>query len=250
DFVQQEWLKPMRESASPEPENSPRKNGSSDAAMDPFVDTTNSGLQDKSKETQSHVYEYIHLLSLCDAYAQYATWAETACKRPVDAGRPGARLHIQWLEWRDLVTASTERTVHMLQAKLLEVDWLSAQSLCIDDSANAAASRLEELARLREIYIPETVVRLHSVFFTTRDVVSQNLKRSLDLSQLVADENLGIYRLMAKPSPLYPNARLADFMDLMRRSAFEILRVQQESQENKPPLLVEPSLADSTSSFT
>ncbi|KAJ2848545.1 Nucleoporin nup84 [Coemansia erecta] len=254
DFVQQEWLKTIHESASPEPAPESgseigAQKGNSDAATDPFVDSKNV-LQGKSQETQTYVYEYIHLLSLCDAYAQYTVWAEIACKRPVDTGKLGARLQMQWLEWKDLVTASTERTVHMLRAKLLEIDWLSTQSLRIDDSDNNAATcRLEELSRLREIYIPETVVRLHSVLFATRDVISQNLKRSLDLSQLVADENLGIYRLMAKPSPLYPNARLAGFMDLMRRSAFEILRVQQESQENKPPLLAEPTLAESTSGF-
>ncbi|KAJ2708268.1 Nucleoporin nup84 [Coemansia sp. IMI 203386] len=248
DFVQQEWLKSIQEPASPMPESNAQTTGNGDqaAAADPFVESSKS-LQEKSHETQTCVYEYIHLLSLCDAYAQYASWAEIACKRPVDTGKVGARLQIQWLEWKDLVTASTDRTVHMLRVKLLEVDWLSTQSLCIDNSIDVAPSRLEELARLREIYIPETVVRLHSVLFATRDAISQNLKRSLDLSQLVADENLGIYRLMAKPSPLYPNARLADFMDLMRRSAFEILKVQQESHENKPPLLTEASLADSSS---
>ncbi|KAJ2780177.1 Nucleoporin nup84 [Coemansia interrupta] len=220
DFVQQDWLRNVYSPAdSPAHQSDP--------------------------EVSSYVYEYIHLLSLCDAYAQYTSWAEMLYKRPVDTGKTGARLQMQWLEWKNQITALTERSVTMFRDKLLEVDWLSTQSLCINAGNARSGSwydedmskRLGELACLREIYVPETAFRLHSILFETRDAVPQNLKRSLDLAQLVADESLGIYKLMAKQSPSAPQGRLASFMDLMQQSAFEILRVEQESQENMPPLL-------------
>ncbi|KAI8325119.1 nuclear pore protein 84/107 [Martensiomyces pterosporus] len=194
-----------------------------------------------SSETVSYLHEYIHLLSLCDAYAYYSTWAEVLCKRPMDAGKQGARLHAQWLEWRESVALTTERAIHMFRASLLDIDWLSVQSLCIrvDDvgTADSQQPRIVELLRLRELYIPETVFRLHSILFDTREPLPHNLQRSLDLAQLVADESLGIYHEMVKASPSHPRGRLAAFMSLMRQSAFEILRVQQESHGEKPLLL-------------
>ncbi|KAJ2650525.1 hypothetical protein GGH99_007716, partial [Coemansia sp. RSA 1285] len=72
-----------------------------------------------------------------------------------------------------------------------------------------------------------------------------NLKRSLGLAQLVADESLGIYHQLAKPSLAHPQGRLISFMNLMRHSAFEIMRVQQESQPNKPPLIMDPAIISS-----
>ncbi|KAJ1889029.1 Nucleoporin nup84 [Kickxella alabastrina] len=244
DFVQQDWLKGVRDPASPATGGSENSNAVS-ASSDPFADLSGSH-RGQSAEIVSHVHEYIHLLSLCDAYAHYSTWAETLCKQPVDTGRLGSRVQTQWLEWRDTIVASTERAIHMFRTQLLEVDWLSTQTLRIDvDSleiiSDELAQRLNDLARLREIYIPETVFRLHSILFDTRDAVPQNLKHSLDLAQLVADESLGIYRQLAKASPAHPRGRLAAFMGLMRRSAFETLCIQQEMQADKPPLLAGPS---------
>ncbi|KAJ2159003.1 Nucleoporin nup84 [Coemansia sp. RSA 552] len=192
----------------------------------------------------SHFHEYIHLLSLCDAYAFYSTWAETLCKRPADAAGQGSRLQVQWLEWKENIARATDQAVQMFRTKLLDIDWLGLQSLHIAQREPAGDSeplRAEELARLRELYIPESVFRLHSILFDTRDALPQNLKRSLDLAQLVADESLGIYRQLAKASSSHPHGRLPAFMGLMRRSAFEILRIQQESLPDKPPLLADPA---------
>ncbi|KAJ1721656.1 Nucleoporin nup84 [Coemansia erecta] len=241
DFVQQDWLKNVYS-----PAGSPaRQSGSGFGSLSHPSIASKDAINENGSGISSYVYEYIHLLSLCDAYAQYSAWAEMLCKRPVDTGKTGARLQMQWLEWKNHITGLTERSVTMFQDKLLEVDWLSTQSLCIGDGKARGRSRcdenttkrLEDLARLREIYVPETAFRLHSILFETRDAAPQNLKRSFDLAQLVADESLGIYKLMAKQSPSAPQGRLASFVDLMQQSAFEMLRVEQESQENMPPLL-------------
>ncbi|KAJ2723796.1 Nucleoporin nup84 [Coemansia sp. Benny D115] len=230
DFVQQEWIKDAGSNVSSSPRSKGMYGGGSYK--------TGSVNEDRGV-VATYVHEYIHLLSLCDAYAHYTTWAEVLYKRPVDkAGASCAST--QWLEWKSTVTPLTEQAVYMLQSKILEVDWLGTQALSLgglQDSGSAdAVTRVDELSRLRQIYVPETVFRLHSVLYDTRDVAAQNLKRSLDLAQLVANERLGIYRLLAKPSALYPQGGLTAFMGLMRKSAFEILRGQQESQSDKPPL--------------
>ncbi|KAJ2349378.1 Nucleoporin nup84, partial [Coemansia sp. RSA 2618] len=214
DFVQQEWI------------DSAQSGGSVDSVA-------------RGGAVASSFQEYIHMLSLCDAFAFYATWAEALCRRPVV--RDGqSRLQMQWLEWKEGIVQATGHAVQMFRTRLLDVDWLGEQSLFIG-SSDADARRTGELSRLRAVYVPEAVFRLHALLFDTRDAVPQNLKRSLDLAQLVAGDALGIYRQLAKPSPEHPNGRLPAFMGLMRRSAFEILRVQQESLPDKPPLLVADS---------
>ncbi|KAJ2762817.1 Nucleoporin nup84, partial [Coemansia nantahalensis] len=201
-------------------------------------------------DTTSHFHEYIHLLSLCDALAHYSTWAETLCKQPATKPDQGARQQAQWLEWRAGLSLATDQAVEMFRDRLLEVDWLGAQPLHLRESAldgadDATQQRAAEIARLREIYIAEAVLRLHSVLFDVRRALPQHLQRSLDLAQLVADESLGIYVQLARVSPAHPQGRLPEFLDLMRQSAFEILRVQQEAQPDGLPLVAD---ADATTS--
>ncbi|KAJ2493391.1 Nucleoporin nup84 [Coemansia sp. RSA 2050] len=234
DFVQSEWIAKARldSAASYSPGSS--VNGPSLAPIGALP------------EAMSHVHEYIQMLSLCDAYHYYSTWAEAMCKRPANsASQLSARMQAQCLEWKERAVQTTNHAILMFRSRLIDVDWLSPQSLCIPANSfsdHSQTSRLEELSRLRELYIPETVFRLHSILFDSRDILPQNLKRSLDLAQLVADESLGIYHQLAKPTVAYPLGRLAAFLGLMRRSAFEILRIQQLSQPDKPPLLADSAI--------
>ncbi|KAI9471173.1 Nucleoporin nup84 [Coemansia sp. RSA 990] len=228
DFVQQEWISKAQGIANyggANTEASRRSAGSMQA--------------DKTQAT--YFQEYIHMLSLCDAFAYYATWAETLCKRPANTQNQRTRLQMQWLEWKEAMAQATDHAVKMFQDRLLDIDWLSMQSLFIapDGDQDSSDQRLTELERLRDLYIPEAVFRLHSILFDTRDALPKNLKRSLDLAQLVANDSLGIYRQLARATPEHPNGRLTAFMRLMRRSAYEILRVQQESQPDKPPVLAD-----------
>ncbi|KAJ2449656.1 Nucleoporin nup84 [Coemansia sp. RSA 2336] len=223
DFVQQEWISKAQGRAS---------HGGANAEA-PEQSAGSNDMQ------ATYFQEYIHMLSLCDAFAYYATWAETLCKRPANAQSQRTRLQMQWLEWKEAIAQATDHAVKMFRDRLLDIDWLSMQSLFIIAPQDSADQRLAELERLRDLYIPEAVFRLHSILFDTRDALPKNLKRSLDLAQLVASDSLGIYRQLARATPEHPNGRLAAFMRLMRRSAYEILRVQQESQADKPPVLAD-----------
>ncbi|KAJ2850174.1 Nucleoporin nup84 [Coemansia brasiliensis] len=235
DFVQQEWINKAQDVASCGVANGEisgqlRQRSAESAQM-----------QQIDNKQVSYFQEYIHMLSLCDAFAYYATWAETLCKRPANAQSQRTRLQMQWLEWKEAITQATDHAVKMFQDRLLDIDWLSMQSLFISQDEDQASSdqRVIELERLRDLYIPEAVFRLHSILFDTRDALPKNLKRSLDLAQLVANDSLRIYRQLARATPEHPSGRLASFMRLMRRSAYEILRVQQESQADKPPVLAD-----------
>ncbi|KAJ2500959.1 Nucleoporin nup84 [Coemansia sp. RSA 1972] len=158
--------------------------------------------------------EYMHILSLCDALAFYATWAETVCRQPTST--------LQSFEHKQRTIDASVRMEQLLR-RVLDVDWLGAH---VQDGE----ARTKELQKLRLLYVPEIVFRLHGVLYETRDLVPQNLARSLDLAQMVAGDGLGIYRELAQKSPMHPNGRLVAFMALMRKSAFELLRVQECSQ--------------------
>ncbi|KAJ2263514.1 Nucleoporin nup84 [Coemansia sp. RSA 376] len=228
DFVQPEWVaKTKPDSVSP-----------ASGTPDSFANVSLPG-------DVSYVHEYIQMLSLCDAYHYYSTWAEVMCKRPADsASQLSSRMQAQCLEWKKTAVQTTNHATFMFRNRLIDLDWLSPQALGIaanPSSDNSQTSRLEDLSRLRGLYIPETVFRLHSILFDSRSILPQNIEQSLNLAQLVADESLGIYHQLAKSNVAYPRGRLTAFLGLMRRSAFEILRIQQLSQPDKPPLL-----ADST----
>ncbi|KAJ2481322.1 Nucleoporin nup84 [Coemansia sp. RSA 2131] len=164
--------------------------------------------------------EYMHVLSLCDALAYYATWAETVCRQPTST--------LQSFEHKQRVIDASVHVEQLLR-RVLDVDWLGAH---VQDGS----ARTSELQKLRMLYVPEIVFRLHGVLYETRHAVPQNLARSLDLAQMVASDGLGIYRELARPSPVHPNGRLIAFMALMRKSAFELLRVQ-ESTDSRVALV-------------
>ncbi|KAJ2709866.1 Nucleoporin nup84 [Coemansia spiralis] len=262
DFVQQDWLAKTDTAAAVGRDDGSSATVSVANASSPSG-RLRRGAVEKARRTRagdasgaaadditSHFHEYIHLLSLCDALANYSTWAETLCKQPAAKPDQGARQQAQWLEWRDSLSRATDHAVEMFRDRLLDVDWLGVQPLLLgapglDNAAEAVQQRAAEIACLREIYIPEVVFRLHSVLFDARRALPQNLQRSLDLAQLVADESLGIYTQLARVSPAHPQGRLPEFLDLMRQSAFEILRVRQESQPDGLPLLAAADAATS-----
>ncbi|KAJ2646378.1 Nucleoporin nup84 [Coemansia sp. RSA 1287] len=160
--------------------------------------------------------EYMHILSLCDALAFYASWAETVCRQPTDK--------LQSFEHKQRTIDATVRMEQLLR-RVLDVDWLGTH---VQDGEDCT-----ELQKLRLLYVPEVVFRLHGVLYETRDFVPQNLARSLELAQMVAGDGLGIYRELAQKSPMHPNGRLVAFMALMRKSAFELLRVQESASDNR-----------------
>ncbi|KAJ1950816.1 Nucleoporin nup84 [Linderina pennispora] len=233
-FVQQEWIDKSDVMDSPTKASQASAQG---------------GEADTSSETASCFLEYIHILAMCDSLAFYSGWAELMCQQPMvpkDRSRAAAHVQAQWIEWRDEVVPKTAEAARMFQDKILGVGWLTEPSLQVDVSATGRQDvqqqmRAAELALLRALYVPEVVFRLHAVLYDSRVAVPENLERSLELAQVVAEEGEGIYREMARASAAYPKGRLAAFMGLMRKSAFEMLRSKQESQEAMPVLLGEPA---------
>ncbi|KAJ1922165.1 Nucleoporin nup84 [Mycoemilia scoparia] len=190
--------------------------------------TASSEKYDTEDPTQKEFEEYIKLVSLSDAYSIYESWATAQAQEPL-VSRRGASVDREWLDWKKKIVGLTQRTVQLLKTNILESCWLD-ESLHSDEQSFASEQRNIELRQLRAVYIPDTLFLLYEVMFKTRHVMPANLRESFDLSQLVAKEDVGIYKELMKPTDTFPEGQLVRFLKLMRQSAREIMLLDQQNQ--------------------
>ncbi|PPQ84939.1 hypothetical protein CVT25_004452 [Psilocybe cyanescens] len=53
--------------------------------------------------------------------------------------------------------------------------------------------RYKDLVRIRQIFVPELIIRLHYILFASRKYIPENLKRALELANVVADSRYNLY---------------------------------------------------------
>ncbi|KZV71461.1 hypothetical protein PENSPDRAFT_630135 [Peniophora sp. CONT] len=75
---------------------------------------------------------------------------------------------------------------------VLKQDWL----IFAEDEWEDIPDRqhLRELERLRAIYIPELLLRLHTLLLESRQYIPENVRHALNLVNIVADERYGVYQ--------------------------------------------------------
>ncbi|KAF7294646.1 Nuclear pore complex protein [Mycena indigotica] len=91
--------------------------------------------------------------------------------------------------------------------KLLTSDWL----VDVDESLDR---RRRDLIRIRQIFIPELIIRLHFVLFSSRGHFPGNLKRTLDLANIVADSRYRLYEDFVNED----GRRLGDYLGAVRQT--------------------------------
>lgn len=93
--------------------------------------------------------------------------------------------------------------------------------------------RTQELIRIRQIYIPELIIRLHAMLYTSRSRVPEfvliprqswlvangaspcrNLKHTLELANIVADSRYRLYDDFGNQ----PGRRLSDYLGAVRQA--------------------------------
>ncbi|KAI1319933.1 hypothetical protein EDD11_002608 [Mortierella claussenii] len=137
-------------------------------------------------------------------------------------------------EWRDFLafkpskTAQRSNTIawetnlkEKAQKAIVEIETLLSSRWLFDCIVPGVdATRNQELKRLRQIYISELVMNLHRVYFESRVVIPEYLRKSVDMSNLVASETADV--------PLYKELqesdRLNEFLDQVRMSSIELVR--------------------------
>ncbi|OCH90763.1 nuclear pore protein 84/107 [Obba rivulosa] len=111
----------------------------------------------------------------------------------------------EWLEeYKTLLEQAHEQVV-----KLLTTEWLVS-----DVEESGGDRRRLELIRTRQIYIPELVIRLHSLLVASRSKIPENLKHALQLANVVADSRYKLYEDFINQD----GRRLGDYLGAVRQA--------------------------------
>ncbi|KAJ7771524.1 nuclear pore protein 84/107 [Mycena metata] len=110
-----------------------------------------------------------------------------------------------WLEdYRSLVDQAHDQIT-----KLLTSEWLVS-----DVEIGGGDRRRRELIRIRQIYVPELIIRLHFLLFASRTQFPENLKRALELANVVADSRYKLYEDFVNED----GRRLGDYLGAVRQA--------------------------------
>ncbi|KAH9929251.1 nuclear pore protein 84/107 [Fomitopsis serialis] len=114
-----------------------------------------------------------------------------------------------WLDDYKLLLRQAREQV----TKLLTNDWL-----IIDAERTASESSIDrrrrELVRIRQIYIPELIIRLHALLVASRSKVPENLKHALLLANIVADSR----HKLTEDFVSQDGRRLGDYLGAVRQA--------------------------------
>jgi nuclear pore complex protein Nup107 len=164
--------------------------------------------------------EHLNYRQFFSALSASLSFREVLSKQPSRASKLEAHT------WREALS-SVLATAKEASLEVLTGDWLKLAQ-ADDDEVDATANREEaerrlvELARIRQIYIPELILRLHFMFFDTREVLGGESLRFIivDLPILVADER---YRLYLEFVTREGGNRLKEYLEHVRRANIESL---------------------------
>lgn len=151
-------------------------------------------------EPEDIATEYMHYRQLFHVWDLFERIAEVSGIEIASELTKDAR--IAWLnEYKALVEEAYEKTV-----KLFTTEWLISDVSRVDGDR-----RRRELIRVRQIFIPELVIRLHNVLYESRTrlpkyakinqsgcivcltYLCRNLTRSFELTNIVADSKHKLY---------------------------------------------------------
>ncbi|KIJ51179.1 hypothetical protein M422DRAFT_223628 [Sphaerobolus stellatus SS14] len=159
-------------------------------------------LRDEPPGNPSDRYEYLHYERFFVAWAALGLAEHLASQ----LNRPGRIQH------KDREVEKYESTLRKAREQIIDLltnNWLQSGEIESPDTA-----RQSELERIREMYVPELLIRLQRTLFESRSLVPRNIKASLTLANIVADSRFEIYEAFNNP---YGN-RLREFLDGLRKT--------------------------------
>lgn len=162
------------------------------------------GLLEDSGDEDLQATEFVHWRSFFDALDHHLRFVELWNRRPAE----NAPSRLDRLNWTKALNGVVEDAQIAIR-QVLEMDWIKL-SLPILDTQTAL--RLEELTRIRRIYIPELVFRLHSMLYESSSVLKHTLASVIQLPNLVADENHKLYLDFIAGD----DNRLPEYLELVR----------------------------------
>jgi nuclear pore complex protein Nup107 len=143
------------------------------------------GLLEEAGDEDLQATEFVHWRSFFDALDHHLRFVELWNRRPAE----NAPSRLDKLNWTKALNGVVDDAQVVIR-QVLEMDWIKLSLQTLDVQTGL---RLEELTRIRRIYIPELVFRLHSMLYETSSILPQTLASVIQLPNLVADENHKLY---------------------------------------------------------
>ncbi|KAL1757022.1 nuclear pore protein 84/107 [Schizophyllum commune] len=148
--------------------------------------------------------EYMHYMRFLKLWDLLERCAAAAALETPDMGRDARKA---WLtDYKALLDQAWEEVVHLLTV----MEWL-----VVDVEAPGGDARRRELIRIRQTYIPDLVMRIHTLMLSSRQHVPGNLKRALSLANIVADSRYKVYDDFVNEE----GRRLSDYLKMVRDAA-------------------------------
>ncbi|KIM43977.1 hypothetical protein M413DRAFT_68391 [Hebeloma cylindrosporum] len=163
-------------------------------------------------EPEAIATEYLHyrqFFLIWEGIARVVEWEAKEVEFGADGkgrGTTAARdARDAWVsEYSNLIDQTYDNIV-----RLFTTEWLAEEEV-MDD----ALKRQHERARIRQIYVPELIIRLHYLLYTSRKYIPGNLKRAIQLANIVADSRYRLYETFSGNG----GRSLLDYLQVVRQA--------------------------------
>ncbi|KAI0363800.1 hypothetical protein BV20DRAFT_957521 [Pilatotrama ljubarskyi] len=165
------------------------------------------------REPEEEATEYMHYRQFFGVWEALARVAECeALEQP----QMNKDTRAAWLsDYRTLIEQAREQVL-----KLLTTDWLVSDPETRSGGKSSLGhspgriKRPRDLVRIRQIYVPELIIRLHATLVNSRSRIPENLKHALSLVNVVADSRYRLYDAFSAQV----GRRLGDYLGAVRQA--------------------------------
>ncbi|KAG6856667.1 hypothetical protein H0H87_002044 [Tephrocybe sp. NHM501043] len=153
-------------------------------------------------EPEEMATEYLHYRQF---FVIWDTLERVLEAQAIEVARMNRERRLTWLnDYRSIIDQAYDQIT-----KLLESEWLVT-----DVETPGSNRRRRELIRVRQIYVPELIIRLHSLLVSSRHHIKENLTRALRLANTVADSRYKLYEDFVNEDV----RRLGDYLGAVRQA--------------------------------
>ncbi|TFK77939.1 hypothetical protein K466DRAFT_124153 [Polyporus arcularius HHB13444] len=154
------------------------------------------------QDPEDQATEYMHYRQF---FGVWETFARVVECQALEQPQMNKETRVAWLnDYKGLIEQAREDTI-----KLLTTDWLTSE-LEVKNSDR----RRRDLVRIRQTYIPELIIRLHSILVNSRSRIHENIKHALSLVNIVADSRYRLYDDFSSQD----GRRLGDYLGAVRQA--------------------------------
>ncbi|CAK5283093.1 unnamed protein product [Mycena citricolor] len=158
-------------------------------------------------EPEERATEYLHYRQF---FLIYDTLDRVVECQVLETPQMNRNTRSAWMkDYKTLVDQAHDQIV-----KLLTSEWLVS-----DVEEGGGDRRRRDLIRIRQIYVPELIIRLHFMLLASRAEFPANLKRALELSNIVADSRYKLYEDFSNED----GKRIGDYLSAVRQAVLAAL---------------------------